>query len=137
MDEVCPVRWYLFSWNDVLRLPLPPEVRREEVEVLLDRQAETLAYWGEREPQMLGDLPWSWVREDLAIAPWHLGEWFGIFRDLRFFFYLHLSESGQLLSVHVLGAREDGGDYLAAGLDELVRRREEVLSFLADEKMNL
>jgi hypothetical protein len=129
-DAVCTVHWYLFSWNDVLRLAIPPEVRRTEVEGFIDWQADKLARWLYRDPETFGEFPWSWVSEDLAIAQWDLGEWFGIFRDLRIFFCVHPRASGQPLSVHILAVREDGAAYLAECEQELLARREEVVFFL-------
>jgi hypothetical protein len=131
LEEFCDVRWYTFSWNDVLRLPIPEEVRRAEVEVFLDREAETLRYWGEREPQVLGLFPWQWVQEELRIAEWRLGDWFTIFRDLRIFFFVH-EPGGGAPSIHILAVQEDGGDYLAAQRDELLARHAEVLARLGE-----
>jgi hypothetical protein len=132
VEELCDVRWYTFSWNDVLRLPMPEEVRRTEVEVFIDREAETFRYWGEREPQVLGIFGWDWVREDLRIAEWRLGDWFTIFRDLRIFFYVHQTGGG-VSSIHILAVQEAGGDYRAGRSEELLARREAVLALLGDE----
>jgi hypothetical protein len=136
MDEIDPVRWYSFSWNDVLRLPVPAELRRVEVETLVGWQADKLAKWPHRDPQLFGEFPCSWVREDLGLGQWQLGEWFGIFRDLRIFFYVRPAASGGPPSVHILAVREDGAAYVAEQGDELLARREEVASFLEDEAMN-
>lgn len=132
MEELCDVRWYTCSWNDVLRLPVPEEVRRTEVEVLIDREAETLRYWGERESHVLGLFEWRWVREDLRIAEWRLEDWLMIFRDLRIIFYVHQPEAG-VSSIHILAVQEDGGDYLATQSEELLARHREVLALLGDE----
>jgi hypothetical protein len=111
---------------------MPEEVRRADVEVFIDREAETLRSWGEREPRVLGLFGWDWVREDLRIAEWRLGDWFGIFRDLRFFFYVH-ERGGAVPSVHILAVQEDGADYLATRPDELLERYGEVLARLEEE----
>lgn len=102
------------------------------MEVLIDREGETLRYWGEREPQVLGLCRWDWVREDLRIAEWRLEDWFGIFHDLRIFFYVHQPAEGAP-SVHILAAQEDGGVYLTTQGDELLRRYGEVLARLGEE----
>jgi hypothetical protein len=132
VEEHCDVRWYTFSWNDVLRLPLPEEARREEIEVFIDREAETFRSWGEREPQVLGLFRWDWVREDLRIAEWRLEDWFSLFRDLRIFFYVH-EAGGGMPSVHILAVREDGADYVRTQKDELLARSRQVLALLAED----
>lgn len=132
MADPCDVRWYTFSWNDVLRLPMPEEVKRAEVEVLIDREGETLRFWGERESQVLGLFRWDWVREDFRIAEWRLEDWFGIFHDLRIFFYVHQPAEGTP-SVHILAVQEDGGVYLTTQGDDLLRRYGEMLGCLGEE----
>ncbi len=130
MEPTCDVHWYSFAWNDVLRLPMPDEVRRAEIEVFIDREADTLGYWREREPHMLGLFPWTWVREDLHIAEWCLGDWFLIFRDLRIYFYVHEAGEGQRPSIHVLAVQEDGAAFSSQHLQDLLERREEVLALI-------
>jgi len=133
--EPCEVRWYTFSWTDVFRLPTPEEVRRAEVEVFLYREAEVLRYWGEREPQVLGLFPWSWVPgwEERRVARCRLQDWYGIFRDLQFFFCVHESPGGAS-SVHILAVQEDGEDYPVTRRDELQQRYEVVLTLLEAER---
>jgi hypothetical protein len=62
-----------------------------------------------------------------------LGDWFGVFRDLRFFFYVHELPPEHSLSVHLLAVQEDGGEYLAQHVDQLLERRELVLALLEGE----
>jgi hypothetical protein len=132
MNGTYRVEWTYAAWNDVLWLPVPPELRRTEIEILLDRLADTLAYWGEREPQTLGDLPWSWVREDQRLAQWHLGDWFRIFTDLRIFFFVPEGSPSLPPAVYVLAVQAEGARYVAENLDELLLRRRQVADRLTD-----
>jgi hypothetical protein len=132
MNGTYRVEWTYAAWNDVLWLPVPPELRRTEIEILLDRLADTLTYWGEREPQTLGDLPWSWVREDLRLAQWHLGDWFRVFTDLRIFFFVPEEDPALPTTIYVLAVQEAGERYVAANLDELLLRRQQVMDRLTD-----
>ena len=86
MDTSFEVRWHLASWNDVLRLRVPAEMSSASVAAEIERHAETLEYWADREEGSMGELPWSWVMPDLKLGQLHLEAWFPFFPDLRVFF---------------------------------------------------
>ncbi len=129
MEPACIVECYTFVLIDIAKLPMPENVRRGEVEVFIDREAETLRYWKEQETE-LGLFRWAWLRQDLGIAEWNLGEWFDLFRDLRIFFYVHPPEGANGPSIHLLAIQEDGEDFHRHDLGVLLERREAVLSLI-------
>jgi lambda repressor-like predicted transcriptional regulator len=81
--DVC---WHTGAWLDVLNLPPARDVPRERVVAAIERWASTLAAWGERDPDLIGDLPWAWVLPEAKLFDVLLpdGTAWG-FRDLRLY----------------------------------------------------
>jgi hypothetical protein len=55
------VRRYSYAWNDVLRLRPDRQFRQEDVSAAIERDAEGLVDWDDRDPDTIAGMPWSWV----------------------------------------------------------------------------
>jgi hypothetical protein len=80
------VHWHLAAYDELLGLNLPPEASLTDVVAEVERWADSLSFWSERDPDKVGDLEYHWIFAEAKVFSVMLpdGEKWG-FRDLRLF----------------------------------------------------
>ena len=80
------VHWHLAAYNQLLNLVLPREAVLTEVVEDIERWADTLAFWSERDAGKVADMEYCWIFKQAKFFSLLLpdGAKWG-FRDLRLF----------------------------------------------------
>jgi hypothetical protein len=128
--------WHLGAWIDVLSLPVPDLVAESEegafrvrLTQYLERCAMVLEDWDQRDAEWLGEFRWGWVDYERQLA--YLGVDVDGFPDLRLFVWVNDFAYAGLQSIHVVAVTEDGRAYLERGGSDMFRRRDELITQLA------
>lgn len=114
--------WHMGAWIDVLNLHPLRDVPQGRVAAEIERWVGVLVAWGERGPDQIGDLSWSWVLPEARLFTVLLDGTAWGFGDLRLF----CLDGDPVPRVCIVAVQADGRRYLEANFPDLLRRMEDV-----------
>jgi hypothetical protein len=118
--DVC---WHTGAWIDVLNLHPPQETPQADLVAAIERWAEVLSAWEERDADQIGDLPWAWILPQTKLFSVQLADGVGWgFRDLRLF----CLDGDPVPRICIIAVHPEGRRYLEENFDDLLKRMEDV-----------